>query len=85
MRHRRKKEFGLEVAISCSLLAHLAFFAAFSFLDFFSTDHTNAAPVYYVDMVNLPVANPRAGSPLQRGSDVMPASPETPKEMQSPV
>jgi len=85
MRHRRKKEFGLEVAISCSLLAHLAFFAAFSFLDFFRLDHTNAAPVYYVDMVNLPVANPRAGSPLQRGSDNRPSSPETPKKMQSPV
>jgi colicin import membrane protein len=85
MRHRRKKEFGLEVAISCSLLAHLAFFAAFSFLDLFRTDHTNAAPVYYVDMVNLPVANPQAGSPVQRGSDDMPSPSETPKEMQSPV
>lgn len=85
MRHRRKKEFGLEVAISCSLLAHLAFFATFSFLDLFRIDHTNVAPVYYVDMVNLPVANPRAGSPLQRGTDNLPSPPETPKEMQSPV
>lgn len=85
MRQRRKIEFGLEVAITCSLLAHLAFFAVFSFFDLFRTDHTNAAPVYYVDMVNLPVANPRAGSPLQRGSDNIPTPPETPKEMQSPV
>jgi colicin import membrane protein len=85
MRHRPKKEFGLEVAISCSLLAHLAFFAAFSFFDFFSSAHTYTAPVYYVDMVNLPVANPRAGSPLQRGSDTLPSPPETPREMQSPA
>ena len=70
MRQRPKKDFGLVVAITCSLLAHVAFFTAFSFLAFFSPRcQPNAAPVYYVDMVNLPVANPRAGSPSERGSD----------------
>ncbi len=86
MRHRPKKDFGLVSAITCSLLAHVAFFAAFSFLDFFRTAQSNAVPVYYVDMVNLPVADPRAGSPLDRGSDQAPAAPEPQKEeMRSPA
>ena len=85
MRQRPKKDFGLVFAITCSLIAHVAFFAAFSFFDFFRTAKANAVPVYYVDMVNLPVANPRAGSPLVRGSDASPAAPETSKEMRTPV
>jgi colicin import membrane protein len=85
MRHRPKKEFGLVVAVICSLLAHVLFFAVFSFLDFFRIAQTNAAPVYYVDMVNLPVANPRSGSPTQRGSNETPSPPETPREMSSPA
>lgn len=80
MRHQPKKDFGLVSAITCSLLAHLAFFAAFTFLDFFRPAHTNTVPVYYVDIVNLPVANPQAGSPSDRGSDQAPAIPEPQKE-----
>ncbi|GFE59702.1 energy transducer TonB [Geobacter sp. AOG2] len=43
---------------------------------------------YYVDVVNLPVANPRAGSPTQKGNDAEapppPPAPETPLSMPSP-
>jgi len=85
MRLRPKKDFGLVFAITCSLITHVAFFAAFSFFDFFRTAQANAVPVYYVDMVNLPVANPQAGSPLVRGSDASPAAPEASKEMRTPV
>jgi colicin import membrane protein len=85
MRHRPKKDFGLGYAITCSFLAHVAFFAAFSFLDFFRTVQTNAVPVYYVDIMNLPVADPRAGSPSERGSDAAPAAPESHTEMRSPA
>lgn len=85
MRLRPKKDFGLVFAITCSLIAHAAFFAALSFFDFFRTAQANTVPVYYVDIVNLPVANPRAGSPLVRGSDASQAEPETSKEMRSPV
>lgn len=85
MRHRPKKDFGLVSAVACSLFLHLAFLAAFSFFDFFRTDHMNTVPVYYVDIVNLPVADPRAGSPSQQGSDAVPAAPEPSKEeMRSP-
>jgi colicin import membrane protein len=85
MRQRPKKDFGLVVAVTCSLLAHLAFFAAFSYLDFFRSAQTSTAPVYYVDMVNLPVANPRAGSPAKHGSDANPAAPEPQSKMVSPA
>jgi colicin import membrane protein len=39
------------------------------------------AETYYVDVVNLPVAAPRAGDPARKGSDVAPApaAPKTPK------
>jgi len=85
MRQRPKKDFGLVVAITCSLLAHVAFFTAFSFLDFFRPTPTKAVPVYYVDMVNLPVANPRAGSPSERGSDASPEAPVSQTNMVSPA
>ena len=85
MRHRPKKDFGLVVAITCSLLAHVVFFAGFSFLNFFRSAQANTVPVYYVDMVNLPVADPRSGSPSERGADASPVAPETSKEMQSPA
>jgi colicin import membrane protein len=41
--------------------------AAITFIASFQTIRPNATPVYYVDLVNLPVANPRAGSPSARG------------------
>ncbi|HOP41042.1 MAG TPA: TonB family protein [Geobacteraceae bacterium] len=86
MRHRPKKDFGLVSAVACSLFVHLAFLTAFCFLDFFRTDHMNTVPVYYVDIVNLPVADPRAGSPSNQGSDARPAAPEPRKEeMRSPA
>ncbi|MGD0585107.1 MAG: energy transducer TonB [Oryzomonas sp.] len=44
---------------------------------------------YYVDVVNLPVANPRAGSPTQKGNDAEapppPPAPEPPLSMPPPL
>jgi len=39
---------------------------------------------YYVDIVNLPVASPRAGSPSQKGNDAQPA-PAPPKAPTTPM
>jgi colicin import membrane protein len=69
MRRRLKTESGLGSSLICSLLLHAAFFAAIIFIDSFHTNQPNPAPVYYVDLMNLPVANPRAGSPTSRGDD----------------
>ncbi len=94
MRRRRKKEQGLGTSLACSLLLHAAFFAAAVFFDSFQTIRPNAAPVYYVDLVNLPVANPRSGSPTARGEDASPeagtvaeppASPPEREKMVAPV
>ena len=41
----------------------------------FSALHPNEGPVYYVDIVNLPVANPRSGIPSSQQSGAPPSSP----------
>jgi len=83
MRRRLTKDSGLGSALTCSLLLHAAFLAAITFIASFQTIRPNAAPVYYVDLVNLPVANPRAGSPSARGEDAAPAAPAPAREKMS--
>jgi colicin import membrane protein len=46
-----------------SLLVHLTMFVLLTRANFFPGLKYPEAPVYYVDVVNLPVASPRAGSP----------------------
>lgn len=75
MRRRLKTESGLGSSLTCSLLLHAAFFAAIIFINSFTDIRPNPAPVYYVDLVNLPVANPRSGSPTSRGNDGAPPPP----------
>jgi colicin import membrane protein len=63
--HRRDPGLGWMVA--CSAAIHLAlyfFLVTFHFSPRLFTD----APVYYVDVVNLPVADPQAGAPSPPGS-----------------
>ncbi len=69
MRRKPKKVAGLPPFIAFSLLVHAAFFAAFTLIDVFTAIQPAAAPVYYVDLVNLPVASPRAGSPTPNGAE----------------
>jgi colicin import membrane protein len=83
MRRRLTKDSGLGPALTCSLLLHAAFLAAITFIASFQTIRPNAAPVYYVDLVNLPVANPRAGSPSARGEDAAPPAPAPAREKMS--
>ncbi|NMC74071.1 MAG: TonB C-terminal domain-containing protein [Geobacteraceae bacterium] len=80
MRGRLQTESGLGSSLICSLLLHAAFFAALIFFDSFPEIRPNTAPVYYVDLVNLPVANPRAGSPASRGDDGAPPPPAPARE-----
>lgn len=83
MRRRLTKDSGLGPALTCSLLLHAAFLAAITFIASFQTIRPNAAPVYYVDLMNLPVANPRAGSPSTRGEAAAPPAPATAREKMS--
>jgi colicin import membrane protein len=62
--HIKEPEFGW--MLLCSVVLHLASF--FLLVKFhFSPLPLKEGPVYYVDIVNLPVANPRAGSPSSPG------------------
>ncbi len=66
---RRDPHFGWMLLFS--LLAHLACF--FFLVKFqYSVTHPAEGPVYYVDVVTLPVANPRAGVPSPPGGGAPP-------------
>lgn len=75
MMRRQKQDVGLGSSIACSLLLHAAFLAGLILFDSFLQVKPTAVPVYYVDIVNLPVANPRAGSPSARGNEAAAAAP----------
>lgn len=80
-----RKDTGLGVATALSVTFHVA---AFAFLVWWQQLMPNLGPVqttYYVDVVNLPVADPRSGSPIETGNDVKPAPPApTPPTMAVP-
>ncbi|SJZ35514.1 Cell division and transport-associated protein TolA [Trichlorobacter thiogenes] len=80
-----RKDTGLGVTTALSVTLHVA---AFAFLVWWQQLMPDLGPVqttYYVDVVNLPVANPRAGSPTETGNEKMPAPPApTPPTMAVP-
>lgn len=67
------RESGFGWGLAASVLLHLAL-AALALVVRFHVPRYTEAPVYYVDMVNLPVASPKAGSPTVGGG----APPEPP-------
>ncbi|WP_298439921.1 energy transducer TonB [Geobacter sp.] len=72
-------ERGLGWGIAASLILHAVLFSAVLFARFPSPS-LQEAPVYYVDVVNLPVASPRAGSPTVAGGGAPePPPPPAPK------
>lgn len=84
-RTRQSRDTGLGWGLATSCVVH-ASLAAFFLLYHFSPPAPLEAPVYYVDVVNLPVASPRAGSPVTGGSSLpaAPAPPQKPAEMALP-
>jgi colicin import membrane protein len=63
----QRNDQGFGWMLLCSTVIHLACY--FFLLEFnYSPLPFNEGPVYYVDVVNLPVANPRAGTPSSPGS-----------------
>lgn len=79
MNRQRKKESGLGISIACSFLLHATLLATFSLIDLYPSINKSSEPVYYVDIVNLPVANPRSGSP---GKEVSQAAATPPSRQQ---
>lgn len=81
----KHSDTGLGVSIALSVAFHAA---AFAFLVWWQQLLPILGPVqttYYVDVVNLPVANPQSGSPTQSGHETTPApQTPTPPAMSSP-
>lgn len=61
---------GLGASLFISTVIHLAVFLLVFWFGRFAADDMRLQETYYVDVVNLPVAAPRAGSPTQKGNDV---------------
>lgn len=80
MNRQRKKDSGLGASIACSFLLHAALLATFTFIDLYPSIKKSSDPVYYVDIVNLPVANPRSGSPGKEAPEAAAAAPSRQQE-----
>lgn len=65
--------------VAVSFLLHISLFGIFYRFGHLVSSHPVASQTYYVDMVNLPVANPRAGNPSTSGK----SSPATPAPVQN--
>jgi len=65
---------GLGVSFILSTVIHLAVFLLVIWWGRFAPPMT-VQETYYVDVVNLPVASPRAGSPTQKGNDLEQTAP----------
>ena len=70
----KRKNPGPGGMLVCSILLHAAVFFLITRQGLFPDLHTKTQPVYYVDVVNLPVAHPQAGNPAANAAKV-PATP----------
>ncbi|NVN88982.1 MAG: cell envelope integrity protein TolA [Desulfuromonadales bacterium] len=74
------------VSLIVSTVIHLAVFLLLIWSGRLFPVTTSVQETYYVDVVNLPVASPRAGSPTQKGDDLeAPSPPALEKSMTLPV
>lgn len=88
MTTRVSRDTGMGVSFIVSAVIHLAVFLLLAFYG----SHRSPLKIeetYYVDVVNLPVAAPQAGSPSQKGSDAQqapapPHPPATPMALPTP-
>lgn len=72
--YQQAKDTGMGVSFTVSAVIHLTVFLLLAWYG------GHSAPIkiqetYYVDVVNLPVAAPRAGSPTQKGNEAQPVPP----------
>jgi colicin import membrane protein len=83
----KRSDHGLLTVLPVSLLLHVTIYGLFVWLHFFPSASFKEAPVYYVDMVNLPVESPQHGSPAAEGNEPAPPPPvkTAAPEMKLPV
>lgn len=72
----RKNDHSFGVTISLSAVIHLTVFLLIYYYGNFSSI-MHKEETYYVDVVNLPVADPREGSPTQKGDSAPYTPPQT--------
>ncbi len=78
---------GAGVSFIASAVIHLAVFLLLTWWGVFFPPHRAIQETYYVDVVNLPAANPRSGSSAQKPGDagaVPPPAPAPPMAVPSP-
>ena len=75
---------GMGVSCIASTVVHLAVFLLLVWWGKLFPVNMNLQETYYVDVVNLPVSAPQAGSPQQKGNDVE-AAPQASKLPESPM
>lgn len=87
IRQHRSSGGSFGVALVASAVIHLAVFLLLLWSGRLFPPTTPVQETYYVDVVNLPVASPRSGSPTERGSGAeAPPSPVQPeREMTLPA
>ncbi|MBK5273858.1 MAG: TonB C-terminal domain-containing protein [Desulfuromonadales bacterium] len=78
-----KRDTGMGVSFIFSTVIHLTVFLLLALYGSHSKP-LKVTETYYVDVVNLPVASPRSGSPSQKGNDSEPAPPP-PKASEAPM
>lgn len=83
-----KADTGLGVSFIFSTVIHLAVFLLVLWLGGMAPENMALQETYYVDVVNLPVASPQAGSPIDKGNDTEqqppPMLPESPMTLPAP-
>ncbi|SNB47199.1 TonB family protein [Geobacter sp. DSM 9736] len=80
-----RKDPGLVMVLSFSTILHVALYTLLAARFSFDTPHSEDQ-TYYVDMVSLPVANPRAGVPAAPAPPLsLLSEPPAPSEMKFPV
>ncbi len=73
-----KVDRGIGVSCIVSTVIHLTVFLLLLWWGKLFPVNITYQETYYVDVVNLPVANPRAGSPTQKGNEAQVAPPPPP-------
>jgi colicin import membrane protein len=77
------RDAGMGVSFIFSTVIHLAVFLLMLWWGRVFPMDRPIQETYYVDIVNLPVANPRSGSPSQKGHDA--EAPSTPQSSENPM
>ncbi len=80
-----QQTYSLSQMVILSTICHLLFYLAAIKLNFSFLSGIKEEPVYYVDVVNLPVADPQAGSPVLAGSATALPTPIERQEMKLPA